>query len=314
MLISLRELIASGFCGKKIETAPQSIGHLHRIVDEVIFERATHLGELGDENTQIAYANQYTIKYEDHVVFRNFLSGVAEKKEAFSLDIQMERKVVDIGGGVDVRFIKFFDKLNGAYVEPAYQFYLPSYYIPFYGIMAAYLCGSTGLGVRVRVISAMGDFDHVESYPVIETQIKELLASVTEKKVLAGQQCQACPITGCTFNVEFQNLVMGWLKIEQKRDEIMDRVKEFLIMNGPTKVGTHLVYLKDNPRRTLKKGCDDELFGILSQKLSATEIDAYYKPDAAAILKLVDQGKLPEAVKDLFKTTYHRSIETGLSL
>lgn len=306
--VHLRELLEAGFCGGYLAQDQQlRIGTVHTALDTCIREHMDELELLGSENRQTSLANKFVIPYAHQKYFKDCLTGISERFPAC-----VAEELVSESG---VAFTVFHDKDTLTYIEPAYGFVSKEYHVPMYAIICAYFTQKAGTSVNIRTISAMSDFSAVEKYPILQQPIKDLLDSATKVDMrIPGPQCQSCKLTACNFNVDLHTLVYAWMKQKQKFDDYKNQLREFLVMNGPTKTGAHLVYLKESVRRELKKGKAAELKGILSERLTVAEVDDCYKPDIQAIMKLIDKGKLPATVASLFSQSSSHSIDTGLSV
>lgn len=262
---------------------------------------------LGSDSRQVSLANKFVIPYAHQKYFKDCLTGIAERFPTCSAE-----ELVSESG---VAFTVFHEKDTLTYVEPAYGFISKEYHVPLFGILCAYFTQPGGTSVNIRSISAMSNFSTVEKYPILGQPLKELLDSAMKVDMrIPGPQCQSCKLTACSFNVDLHTLVYAWMKQKQKFDDYKNQLRQFLIMNGPTKSGAHLVYLKESVRRELKNGKAAELKAALGEKLTLAEVDGCYKPDISEIMKLIANGKLPAYIGSLFSQSSSHSIDMGLSV
>lgn len=308
----LRELLESGFCGGYIPHAPAlRIGRVHVALDNAIHDYNGKLEQLGSESHQTSLCGYHNIPYEHQKYFRECLTGISERFPACSISEQTHT----MPNGTIITFMKFLDLANKVYIEPSYRFVSKEYHVPMYGIMCAYFCEATGIGVSVKTISALADFTCESQYPVIAAQLNDFLHSATTVDMrIPGPQCQSCELSVCTFKVDLMTLVYAWMKQKQKYDDYKNQLHEFLVMNGPTKIGAHLIYLKETIRRSLKKGAGPELKAALIDRLTVSQVDGCYKPDAQAIFRLIEKHQIPVATENLFEKSSSHSIDSGLSL
>lgn len=304
-MLNLRELIAMGFCGRGLSGPTSSQGAMHAILDSVIADFIGKLNELESYGTQTGVCNTYSIQYKDHVTFRKMLSGIASRAKDLA-GVTCSKMT-----SANARFT-LFRANNGNVIEPLYEWASTQYRVPIYGIASAYLGGVSN--PKIRSISMLGDFDVTSEFE--ETGGFEFLlsGSADALKTVPGGQCLSCPKKDCKFVGDFDTTVFEWMKAQQKMEELEALVKEHLVMRGPTKVGSHLVYMKESRRRSFDANRRDELMEILNGRLTPMQIQDCLKPDATAILSHVKAGKIPAIAEDMFNVTTSYHIDTKLSL
>jgi hypothetical protein len=309
-VLKLREMIAMGFCGRGlagIGGGACGSGRLHAALDSVIVKQAGSLQDLESYGRQTAICNDLAISWEDQVVFRKMLTGIAGRAEELA---SVKGIYMDWN---DISYMFFQDDKDGTIIEPLYEWATTQYHVPMYGILCAYF--QDVKNPKIRSISMLGDFDVTSEYGHGAGGIKEMLEDATnQSKEVPGGQCLSCPKKDCSFSKQFDTTVFDWMKAKQKMEELEALVRDHLVMNGPTKVGSHLAYMKENHRRNFDPKRRDELMGILNDRLTPTQIQECMKFDATELLKLVRQGKVPAVVGDMFKAATSYSIDTKVSL
>lgn len=310
--ILLREIIEAGFCGMYLpKQAAPTMGQIQYNLDMIIADQ-----KLGMDPIQLA--NHINLRYEDQIYFQKCLLGIKaqsgtfhpEDVKRFPFKITYDAPV----GVLEIRGMVFKD--GDAFIEPCYNFYLPDKFVPLHSVIAAYLMGYRGT-LRVDVVSALGDSGDalILEVPILENQIRGYLAAIAAKMLAPGGACMNCIREDCTFDSEFEKKVFGWMKAKERVENLDAQIREHLTYRGPTKCGSHLVYMKETARRSFDSSKSMTKFIDELKAEKPVNWQDFLKPDSAEIAKAIKKNHLPKRfLGDYFKLSSSFSIDTTLSL
>lgn len=322
--VFLRELLESGFCGKHREAVGKNgLGTIHAALDSII---ATHgvagiptLDALMDESQRVQLGNKYKIPYESKPHFDRCLQGIYDNRKWFTpaghWGLSYETAEAPGPPGVAIRYMKMRHMVDPEIIEPVYSFYFPENYIPLHSLLIAFLEGWKAEQITVKLVSVCAEGEVVVGgYHMLRPQLQDLLEkSLNAHETMMGPACSNCPITDCLGHDEFEKLTMAWFKAKQTEEELRAKIREHLVWHGPTKVGAHLVFMKEHARRTLPRK-HFQMFLDLVKAASPSDYTAYLSSYNTAVFDAVAKGKLPAQVTACFTQSKSHSIETGLSL
>jgi hypothetical protein len=316
--ILLRDILEGGFCGSYEPKNPvvKNPGKIHYALDQIA--AIGSFGQFDQEGARIQAANQNHVAYQDQPFFHKCLEGFLNNSAYFNvIDHEWIQDSIAIPWtDWTVQFIVIRDRSCGAIIEPVYNFVSFPAFVPMHSLIAAYLMGLKE--VQIDPISLMSGGLDPKKWAVDAEAIQELLAGwvksgSTPEERKPGAGCMACARAGCSWKTGFETQVYEWMKAKQKLDEIESGLKEHITYNGPTKVGAHMVYMKENKRRALDPQKRDEFMKLLQEK-RPNDWAALMHPDAAEIFKLAAKGHLPKELLAAFKESRYYTLDTTLTL
>lgn len=314
--ILLRDILEAGFCGSYGVSNPRNIGKTHYALDQIA--ASGQFDQFDQEGARIQLANQNFVPYVDQPFFHKCLEGLLNNGAYFNTaDHEFIQDSINLQGtDWNITFIVIRDKSCGAIIEPVYNFVSFQNYIPMHSLCAAYLMGLKE--VQIDPISLMSGSLDPKKWAIDGPAINHLLVGwfkstlVTEERK-AGPGCMSCIRTDCSWSTSFETRTYEWMKAKQKLAEIEGALKDHITFNGPTKVGAHMVYMKENKRRALDPQKRDKFMKLLQEKRPNDWADLMH-PDAAEIFKLAGKGLLPKEVLEAFKESRYYTLETTLTL
>jgi hypothetical protein len=308
-------MIEAGFCGGYAAKGGKTRGHLRYILDEI----AAGCWFLGCEYEaqRIQLCNQKVVSYEDQPFFHRCLEGLNNNGAYFhKADHEfVHDSVYSPQAGAEISFYAIRDKNVGAFIEPVYDYVAMESYVPMHSLIAAYLMGLTG-EIQVDCISVMSGPFSTKRWPIVTSEIESLLAgwrmSATGTRRPSGA-CASCTQSTCTFQSDFDHLTYDWMKAKANVSDIEAKIRQHITYNGPTKVGAHLVYMKENKRRSLDPEKRDAFLELLKKERPQDWVD-FLNPDAAELFKLAAQGKITKELLRAFKESRYYTLDTTLTL
>jgi hypothetical protein len=313
----LRDILESGFCGSySIAGGGQTRGRVRFKLDLVAASNM-FLG-CDQEWQRVQVCNSNVISYEDQPFFHKCLEGLLSNGSYFNpTDHEWVHDSVSVPSGDEVQFIASRDKSTGTFIEPVYDYVSMQDYIPMHSIICAYLMGIAG-PISVDCISVMSGPFSSKVWAIDRAAIEALLASWFTSKVKSEARkpsgaCASCSQSACVFQSPFEHLTYDWMKAKQTIDAIEAKIREHITYNGPTKVGAHLVYMKESKRRSLNPAQRDQFLELLKKERPNDWLD-FMNPDAAEIAKLVAKKKLPQELLAAFKESRYYTLDTTLTL
>lgn len=314
--ILLRDILESGFCGGYTPKMPRNLAKTRYALDAIA--AAGKFDGFDQESVRIQLANQNFVPYEDQPFFHKNLEGLLNNSAYFNAtDHEFIHDSIRLeGADADIAFYVIRDKSTGSFVEPVYDFVTFQNYLPMHSLIAAYLMGLEK--VEVGAISLMAG--HVDSklWAVDRPAISKLLdewrhsTGMPEYRKASGA-CTTCTLVSCTWKSDFDKKVYDWMKAQQLVAELEAQIKEHVTYNGPTKVGAHMVYMKENKRRTMDPTKRDQFLELLKEH-RPNDWAAFMNADIAAVAKLAESGKAPKEIMDAFKESRFYTLDTKLTL
>jgi hypothetical protein len=312
----LRDILESGFCGGYTPKTPRNLAKTRYSLDAIA--ASGKFDGFDQESVRIQLTNQHFVPYEDQPFFHKNLEGLLNNSGYFNTtdhEFTVESRRMD-GTEVDIVFVVIWDRNTKGIIEPLYDFVSFQNYLPMHSLVAAYLMGLEK--VSVDVISLMAGPVDTKTWAVDKPAINKLLVewfhSTTDSGYRkSGSACMSCTRSGCTWKSDFDQRVYDWMKAQQLVAGLEAQIKEHVTYNGPTKVGAHMVYMKESRRRTAdptKRG----LFLELLKEHRPNDWVAFMNPDIAAVTKLAEGGKVPMEIMDAFKESRFYTLDTKLTL
>lgn len=316
--ILLRDLIEAGFCGAY---APKNLnatrGRLRFALD--LIAGAGNFAGFDDEDVRVQICNQKLVPYPDQPFMHRCLEGLLNNESYFNpIDHECTTTTRVIPGTIHhVEFSFIQDRTMKAFIEPVYDFVAMQDYIPMHSLLCAYLMGLEGT-IQVDCISTMaGPFstktwgiDKAALQAVLDVWVSTSIASVNRS---SSSACIQCDRHGCGFKSDFETKVYAWMKAKQALEALEEEVRHHVTYNGPTKVGAHLVYLKENKRRSLDPVMRAAWLELLKSKRPHDWLDLMV-PDGAQIFRLAERNKLSKELLQAFKESRYYTLDTTLTL
>lgn len=311
-MILLREMVDAQFCGGYAPTQ-NSRSSIYHTLDLILMNSRSGITmpRFETEQGRIQLCNQNYIAFEDQPFAHEAMAGLAKRSAELGPEVEAHLKTVIIAGQTSVGFVLFRDTKTGAYVEPYYGRFLSDDYSPAYSIMAAYLMGDSG-PIKVDVVPALTDGKIDLQYWSVNFQdMKEIEEKYAQKTRIPGPQCFGCTTVGCEFKIDFNNAFMKYLKAKQAFEQAKEMITQHLTYRGPSAVGYHTAYMKENVRRNVI----EEKFGQwLTDLMENTNWKDFVKPDSIAVAKAIKEKKLNPLFGDIFTESKYYTIETQSNL
>ena len=312
--ILLRDLLEGGFCNgydpSQINPTP---GRLRFALD--VIARIGVFTNFNMEGPKVELCNHNNVPYGMQPFFHRCLDGLFNNSAYFNpKDLDSVHTSVKLDYLDDpIEFSVVIGKATKTFIEPVYDYVSMQSFMPMHSIIAAYLMGISG-EIDVDCVSVTSGLFMTKKWPIIKSEIEWLLSGTAATTMRRpGGACMSCDRKECTFKAAFDAKVYDWMKAKHALEEIEAQIREHITYNGPTKVGAHLVYLKENKRRDLDFSKRFEWLELLKQSRPHDWMD-FLKPDSGEIFRLAAKGKISKDLLEAFKESRYYTLDTTLTL
>lgn len=311
--VFLREIVAKGFCGRRVrEDDSRGMGYLATVLDKLFLNG---IGTLGTEDGRLQTALKYGIPYKDRVIFDRCCKGIYDSFNDRRPDANQHDVAI---GDLTVRFVRLTHSSLGL-IEPVYDYYSMENFLPVHSLVGEVLFHESAPRIpeatKILSVWVNENREMVQPYAVMAGTLKGMVVgALNPNHVLAGPQCLSCPLEYCKhYGGGFEVAVREWLKAKQAAEEAEAKVRNHLTYEGPTKSGTHLFYMDEHERRFFNDNAMKEFLAKIIQ-LDPIGYSQYLRPDSTEIFKAIREGRLSEEITRFFKVSRYWTIESRFSL